>query len=232
MDPKRRSEVVRRRLEKIFGRPENDLQEDPLSSLVRTILSQNTTDATSERAWESLRKRYPTMTELKEADPDELAETIRVGGLARLKAERILNALREIERLTGKLSLDFLKDMSEEDADAWLAQLKGVGPKTRAIVLLFALRKKAFPVDTHILRVTKRLGLIGPHTGRLEAQRVMAGLARPQDYFSYHLNLIEHGRRTCSARRPKCGLCVLFDICPWSEKERYAGSAMTEGKEK
>jgi len=232
MGARERSEIVRCRLEKVFGRYENDLPDDPLCSLVETILSQNTTDVTSERAWIALRKRYPTMDLLKNADPDELAETIRVGGLARLKAERILNALAEIERLTGSLSLDFLRDMTEEEADAWLSRLKGIGPKTRAIVLLFALRKKAFPVDTHILRVTRRLGLIAPTTGRLEAQKIMAGLARPEDYFSYHINLIEHGRRTCSALRPKCDACPLSDICLWSEKERYGGKAMSGRKKR
>lgn len=232
MKPRERSEIVRRRLEKIFGRHENDFPNDPMCSLVKTILSQNTTDVTSERAWVALRKRYPTMNELKNADIDELAETIKVGGLARLKAERILNALRMIEKLTGELSLDFLKDMTEEEADNWLSQLKGVGPKTRAIVLLFALKKKAFPVDTHILRVTKRLGLTGPTTGRLEAQKIMAELARPQDYFSYHINLIEHGRRTCSALRPRCDACPLSDICLWSEKDRYGGRTMGRRKKR
>lgn len=232
MNRKQRSETVRRRLEKIYGRYENDMPADPLCSLVETILSQNTTDATSERAWLALRRRYPTMEDLKEAELGELAETIREGGLPRLKAERILNSLKEIERLTGKLSLDFLRDMTEREADAWLSQLKGVGPKTRAIVLLFALRKKAFPADTHILRVTKRLGLIAPQADRLEAQETMASLSRPSDYFSYHINLIEHGRRTCKALRPGCGECALADVCRWPEKKRYGWKAMAKRKKK
>lgn len=230
MDGRRLSEIIRRRLEKQFGRIENDVLDDPLVALVRTILSQNTTDITSERAWIALRKKYPTWEKLRNADPEDLADTIRVGGLPKLKAERILNALHEIERMTEGLSLDFLKDMTEEEADSWLTQLKGVGPKTRAIVLLFALKKNAFPVDTHILRVTKRLGLIDPRTGRLEAQRAMAKLTRPRDYFSYHINLIEHGRRTCSALRPKCRNCILGDICPWPEKMRYGWKGITKGK--
>lgn len=224
------SEIIRKRLEKQFGRIENDVPDDPLVALVRTILSQNTTDITSERAWIALRKKYPTWEKLRNADPEELAETIRVGGLPKLKAERILNALYDIEKITGNLSLDFLRDMTEEEADSWLTQLKGVGPKTRAIVLLFALKKNAFPVDTHIMRVTKRLGLIDPQTERLEAQKTMARLTKPNDYFSYHINLIEHGRRTCSALRPKCGNCTLGDICLWSEKMRYGWKGMTKGK--
>jgi len=230
MDAKRRSEIIRRRLEKEFGRPEADEQEDPLSALVSTILSQNTTDITSDRAWAALRKRYPTMESLKRADPAELADTIRVGGLPRLKAERILGALSEIERLTGKLSLDFLNEMTEEEVDSWLGQLKGVGPKTRAIVLLFSLGKKAFPVDTHISRVTQRLGLVRQGSGRADAQDRMAELARPKDYFSYHINLIEHGRRTCTARKPKCCACILSDVCRWSEKKRYGWKPMRRKK--
>ena len=221
MDAKVRSETVRKRLDREFGRPEEDEREDPLSTLVSTILSQNTTDITSDRAWAALKKRYPTMEKLKRADPQELADTIRVGGLPRLKADRILGALKEIERLTGQLSLDFLNDLSEEEADAWLAQLKGVGPKTRAIVLLFSLGKKAFPVDTHISRVTQRIGIIRKGASREEAQGAMAALSRPKDYFSYHINLIEHGRSTCSALRPKCSACTLSDICMWREKKRY-----------
>lgn len=221
MIAKVRSELVRKRLEKEFGKPEVEEKEDPLCVLVNTILSQNTTDITSDRAWAALQKRYPTMQLLKRADPQELADTIRVGGLPRLKAERILGALHEIERMTGKLSLDFLNEMTEEEADSWLSQLKGVGPKTRAIVLLFALGKKAFPVDTHISRVSQRLGLVREGAGREEAQIEMARLSKPKDYFSYHINLIEHGRKTCSARKPKCGTCPLSDVCPWDEKIRY-----------
>lgn len=230
MDVKSLSEIVRKRLEREFGRPEVDEPEDPLSALVGTILSQNTTDITSDRAWAALKKRYPTMESLKRADLEELADTIRVGGLPRLKAERILGALRDIELMTGNLSLDFLGDMNEQEADSWLSQLKGVGPKTRAIVLLFSFGKKAFPVDTHISRVSQRLGLVMKGAGREEAQVKMAALSKPRDYFSYHINLIEHGRRTCAARNPKCFACVLSDVCRWDEKKRYGWKPMPKRK--
>lgn len=230
MDKRRRSETIRRRLEKEYGREENDIPEDPLSALVSTILSQNTTDITSERAWKALRMKYPTWKELRDAKVTELADTIRVGGLPRIKAERILAAMKEIERQTGALSLDFLHEMSEKEADEWLSQLKGVGPKTRAIVLLFALRKNAFPVDTHILRVTKRLGLIRSQADRLEAQELMAKISKPKDYFSYHINIINHGRRVCSALRPKCPECNLADICRWPEKRKYVWNPVTKRK--
>lgn len=230
MDAKVRAEIIRKRLEKKFGRPVNDEPEDPLSALVGTILSHNTTDITSDRAWAALRKRYPTMELLRDANPSELADTIRVGGLPKLKAERILGALAEIERLTGRLSLDFLTEMNEEEADGWLSQLKGVGPKTRAIVLLFSLGKKAFPADTHVYRVTTRLGLVRERASREEAQSRMASLSKPSNYFSFHINLIEHGQKTCTARNPKCSICMLADICHWPDKKKYGWKPMRKRK--
>jgi endonuclease-3 len=230
MDAVSRSETIRKRLEKEFGRPDNDVLEDPMASLVNTILSQNTTDVTSDRAYVALRKRYPTWERLLRADPTELASTIRVGGLPQIKADRILGALAEIKKQTGKLSLDFLHEMTEKEADEWLSQLKGVGPKTRAIVILFGLGKKAFPVDTHISRVTQRIGLVRKGASREEAQERMASLSKPVDYFSFHLNLIEHGRKTCSARNPKCSTCFLSDICVWPEKVKYGWNSMRKGR--
>jgi endonuclease III len=230
MDAVARSEAVRKRLEKEFGREDNTVLEEPMAALVNTILSQNTTDVTSDRAYAALRKRYPTWEKLLGADSEELARTIRVGGLPQIKADRILGALAEIKRQTGRLSLDFLRGMTEKEADEWLSQLKGVGPKTRAIIILFALGKKAFPVDTHISRVTQRIGLVRKGASREEAQERMASLSKPDDYFSYHLNLIEHGRKTCSARNPKCSICVLSDICVWPEKVKYGRDSMRKSK--
>jgi len=230
MDAVSKSETIRKRLEKEFGVPDIGTLEDPMAALVNTILSQNTTDVTSDRAYAALRKRYPTWDKLLRADPTELAGTIRVGGLPQIKAERILGALAEIKRQTGKLSLDFLHEMTEKEADEWLSQLKGVGPKTRAIVILFGLGKKAFPVDTHISRVTQRIGLVRKGASREEAQERMASLSKPADYFSYHINLIEHGRKTCSARNPKCPTCLLSDVCIWPEKVKYGWKPMRTGR--
>lgn len=227
MDAKRRySELIRRRLESQYGRPVNDHPDDPLVALIQTILSQNTTDITSEQAWKALRRKYRSWKSLANAELTDLAETIRVGGLAQIKARRIIDALSEIERLTGRLSLNFLQELSAEEADSWLRQLKGVGPKTRAIVLLFSLNMNAFPVDTHVFRVTKRLGLISDKSDRENAQAEMASMSKSEDYFSYHINLIEHGRKICSARRPKCHDCMLSNRCPWPEKGKYDGKSI------
>jgi len=230
MDAVSRSEKIRKRLENEFGRPDNNVLEDPMAALVNTILSQNTTDVTSDRAYAALRKRYHTWEKLLRADPMELASTIRVGGLPQIKADRILGALAEIKRQTGRLSLDFLHEMTEKEADEWLSQLKGVGPKTRAIIILFGLGKRAFPVDTHISRVTQRICLVRKGASREEAQERMATLSRPADYFSYHLNLIEHGRKTCSARNPKCSACLLSDVCIWPEKVKYGWKPMRNSR--
>jgi len=146
-------------------------------------------------------------------DPDKIAAIIRSGGLAPMKARRILDALAFIRRERGRLDLDFLRKMRPAEAEAWLAQMKGVGPKTRGIVLLFALKMPAFPVDTHIHRVTKRIGLIGTKVNREKAQEEMALLVPASEYYNFHINLIEHGRAVCQARKPKCGICRIRHLC-------------------
>ena len=212
---KRKAADIDRILTKIYGRKDAELEEDPLDTLVETILSQNTTDKNSHRAFQALRKAYPSWGDLMGEDADKVAKVIRSGGLAGIKASRILSALEFINRERGVLDLDFLRDMSPQDAEAWLAQMKGVGPKTRSIVLLFSLGMPAFPVDTHIHRVTKRIGLIGPRVSREQAQTDLAGLVPRNEFFNYHINLIEHGRTVCNARKPRCSMCQISRYCDY-----------------
>ena len=190
---------------------------DPLSELVLTILSQNTNDVNRDQAWRRLRRRFPgpDWREVMAVPTEELAEAIRPGGLAETKAPRIQEALRTILSERGELSLDFLAQMPVEEAKAWLMRLKGVGPKTAAIILLFSLGRSAFPVDTHIHRLSRRLGLIPPNTSREKAHRLLEELLPPEIYYSFHLNLIVHGREVCRARSPKCGICVLQEHCDY-----------------
>ena len=148
-------------LTRLYGRKEVDGEEDPVDTLVETILSQNTTDRNSHKAFQALKRTYPRWEGMLGESPKRVAALIRSGGLADIKARRILEALEFITRSRGKMSLDFLRGMTPAEADRWLAQMEGVGPKTRGIILLFALRMPAFPVDTHIHRVSRRLGLIG-----------------------------------------------------------------------
>jgi endonuclease-3 len=144
---------------------------------------------------------------------EQVAEAIRVGGLAQVKAPRIQAVLSEIERANGSLDLGFLAEMEVEEARAWLRRLPGVGAKTAAVVLLFSLGKAALPVDTHVHRVSRRLGLIGPRDSAEKAHTLLEGLLPPQDYYDFHLNLLTHGRRVCTARKPRCPRCGLKDLC-------------------
>ena len=190
---------------------------DPLSELVVTILSQNTNDINRDRAWRRLRERFhgPDWREVMAAPTEELVEAIRPGGLAETKAPRIQEALRTILAERGELSLDFLAQMPVEEAKAWLMRLKGVGPKTAAIILLFSLGRPAFPVDTHVHRLSLRLGLIPPRTSREKAHRLLEELLPPEIYYSFHLNLIAHGREVCQAHLPKCAICILQEHCDY-----------------
>ena len=188
---------------------------DPLATLVGTILSQNTNDVNRDRAFERMRGRFPTWEEVRDADPAELVESIRTAGLANQKGPRIQNALRVITEQQGELSLDFLADMETEDARKWLISIKGVGPKTAAIVLCFALGKPAFPVDTHVHRVTKRLGLIGPKTTREQAHTLLEALLPVEIYYPFHINLIAHGRQICKSQQPRCEVCILQEHCDY-----------------
>jgi len=149
------------------------------------------------------------------SDRRQVAKAIRVGGLANIKSERIIDVLRFINNTRGQLSLEFLKRMTPAEADGWLSQMKGVGPKTRAIVMLFSLGMSAFPVDTHVHRVTKRIGLIGWGTSRERAQQELAVLIPEREYYNFHINLIEHGRAVCTARKPKCAICSIGSQCDY-----------------
>ncbi len=219
---RRKTTEMRKILAEEYGREIVALDEDPLDTLIETILSQNTTDKNSSRAFSALKSNYRTWESLRGEDPKAVASIIRSGGLAGIKAARILNALEFIVAERGRLDLGFLKDISPAEADEWLGRIKGVGPKTRSIVLLFSLGKPAFPVDTHIHRVTKRVGLIGPKTSREAAQDELAKLVPKEDFYSFHINIIRHGRTVCQARRPKCAECTVSHLCDYFDRLRKA----------
>jgi endonuclease-3 len=201
---------IYRRLVRMYGRPKG-WASDPISQLVGTILSQNTNDLNRDRAFDALRKRFPTWEAARDAPLGEVEEAIRVAGLWREKAARIQECLRRITEQRGSLTLDFLAGMPVPEAKAWLRSLPGVGPKTAAIVLLFSMGRPAFPVDTHIHRVATRLGLI-PKVTREKAHELLEAKIPPRIYMTYHINLIEHGRKVCKPR-PLCGICDLRDLC-------------------
>ncbi|MFO7697289.1 MAG: endonuclease III [Anaerolineae bacterium] len=207
--------TVYERLLGYYGEPALKVQKPPLDELIQTILSQNTSDANSDRAYASLRRAYPTWESVRAADTKALAEAIRVGGLGRIKAPRIQQIIAHLEQERGSATLDFLDEMPLDEARAYLLSLPGVGPKTAACVLLFSLHKPALPVDTHVYRVSQRLGLIGEKVNAEQAHTLLETLIPPELYYPFHLLLIQHGRTLCSAQRPQCGACPLADLCPF-----------------
>lgn len=186
---------------------------DPISEVVLTILSQNTADTNSFRAFTALRARYPTWEEVLAAPTDELVEVIRPGGLAPTKAPRIQHVLAEIAAQRGSLDLSFLADLPLEEARDWLIALPGIGRKTAAIILLFCFGRPALPVDTHVHRVALRVGLLPPRTDVQKAHDLLEAALAADEVYPFHVELIRHGRDTCRAPRPICSICPLTDIC-------------------
>lgn len=205
------------RLVRLYGEPERRRRE-PVAQLVATILSQATTDIQTARSFENLRRRFPTWEEVRNAPAREIAREIRGSGLSKQKAPRIKAALEHIRRERGKIELRFLQRMPDEEAFHWLTRIKGVGPKTASIVLLFSVRRPFFPVDTHVFRVTKRLGWIPERETYEGAHRDLRELIPPRLYYRLHLNLIRLGRDICIARQPRCGVCPLKDLCQYYQE--------------
>jgi endonuclease-3 len=213
----RRLLTILKTLERAYGSPRWTPNHDPLGELVATILSQNTSDVNSDRAYAALRSAYSTWDAVLQANTDDLANVIRCGGLAALKSRRIQEILRTVKARYGQLSLDFLMDMPMPAARAFLAEFPGVGPKTIACVLLFACGHPAFPIDTHIYRVTTRLGLLPSGCSAERAHAVLEPLIPPVQIYRAHVNLIRHGRTICKSQRPDCQRCCLLTLCPYPQ---------------
>jgi endonuclease-3 len=215
---------IHQRLLTVYGTPlwsdpaEPPFHTDPIDELVSTMLSQNTNDTNRDRAYQALRQRFPTWEQVRDAPEEAVIAEIRPAGLANQKGPRIQTVLREITHQQGRLDLSFLVDLPDQEAFDWLLSFKGVGPKTASIVLLFSLGKPAFPVDTHIYRVSGRLGL-RPEGMTVEQAHFHLGKLLPVDaYAPAHLNLIRLGREICQARRPNCPVCPLNDLCDYPAK--------------
>ena len=206
---------IYKKLVATYGIPPWEPDGDALGELVATILSQHTSDINSERAYRQLRATFATWEQVRDAPVDDVVEAIRSGGLAQQKARRIQQILRLLtERLgSAPLTLDALADMPLADALRWLRGLPGVGPKTAACVMLFSLGKPAFPVDTHVWRVTKRIGLLGPRETAEQAHETLQALIPPEWRHTMHINLIQHGRQICYARNPACFRCPISSEC-------------------
>jgi len=205
-------------LEAQLGVPERFGERNPLSSLIRTILSQNTNDVNSGRAYSNMREQFPTWEDVLNAGAQELADTIRVGGLANQKSIRIKDVLAWLKDTYGELNIDFVCDMEPSEAIELLTKLKGVGLKTVYVMLSFACGMDVFPVDTHILRISKRLAIVPEKATADKAHEVWADLFPRSKAFSLHINLIKFGRLICHSRKPECSGCLLMKHCiAWPE---------------
>jgi len=189
-------------------------REEPIDVLIGTVLSQNTSDVNSGRAFDSLKASFDSWEAVVVAPVEHIAQVIKSGGLFQIKAVRIKQILEQIEKEQGRINLDFLKSMSMAEAKDYLMHLPGVGHKTASCVLLFSLGKPSLPVDTHVFRVAKRLGLIDSGVSIEKAHSLLQGQIPGSKVYQFHIYLIEHGRRICYARRPRCGKCVLRVDCP------------------
>ena len=204
-------------LDDFYGRPVLSPRYPPVDELVFTVLSQNTADVNTERTFAALKARFSDWESARDAPAEQIEEAIALGGLAHTKAPRIKRILEAISEHTGAPDLAVLDGMSDEEAQAYLTGLPGVGPKTAACVLLFSLQRPVMPVDTHVHRLARRLGVIGDKVTAEQAHPLLTELAGAGDaaqVYAVHVDLVRHGRRVCHARRPACGECPLVGICP------------------
>ena len=202
-------------LKAAYGVPKRGATLGPLDELILTILSQATTNVNSNRTFAALKRRFPSWEQARRARLSSIESAIRAGGLAAQKSQRIKLLLNEIYNRTGQTDLTFLCSLPVDEARAFLSSIKGVGPITVACTLLFACNHPVFPVDTHILRIARRLGFVTQRCSDTQAHRVMADLVPADQYYEVHINLIRHGRSVCHPHRPACEACCLVDYCEY-----------------
>ncbi|MBG82404.1 MAG: DNA lyase [Chloroflexi bacterium] len=207
---------VKEQLESIYGPISWRPRLIAIDELIFTVLTQNTSDINAERAYGSLRKELPSWGQVIEAESHKVAELIKHGGLSNQKSVRIQQILVEILKRLGHFDLEFLAAKPLEETRKWFTSLPGVGPKTAAVVMAFSLNMPAFPVDTHIHRVCKRIGLIDEKTNADDAHPILENLIPKNDRYEMHVLLITHGRQICKARIPQCDMCPLSNYCPSS----------------
>ena len=221
----KRAIKIHERLLEVYGEPVWRNPLPAIDELVSTILSQNTNDINRDRGFSALRAKFSTWEQVRDAPAEAVIEAIRPAGLANQKGPRIQQVLRSITEERGNLDLSFLADLPVEEARAWLTKFNGVGPKTAAIVLCFSLGKPAFPVDTHIYRVTGRIGLRPERMTVEQAHPHFENLFPPKTYYAAHLNIIRLGREICTARRPYCEKCPIVNLCDYGNNVLSLGTA-------
>ncbi|MDQ3661595.1 MAG: endonuclease III [Actinomycetota bacterium] len=222
----RRIRAVHRRLVQSYGPIEKQEKAPIVECLVGTVLSQHTSDINSGRAWRALKERWPSWDAFADASLDQIEDAIRPGGLARLKASRIRTILDEVLEREGRVDLSGLEALADAEVYAYLRSLPGVGPKTAACVMAFSMERDAFPIDTHVHRVVMRLGWVSAKTSAEAASRELESRIPSGLRYELHVAMIEHGRRTCRARRPLCSECPVFDFCKAGARLLADGSAV------
>jgi endonuclease-3 len=222
----RRVRAIVNRLRKRYGELVPPRAVDPLEELILTVLSQHTSDINAGRAYAALRRRFPSWGDVVDARPGDVADAIRSGGLANTKAPRIQSILREVREREGAFDLSVLWRLDDAEARSYLTSLPGIGPKTAAVVMSFALGRDTIPVDTHVHRVARRLGLVPPTSSAERADRLLHDLVPDGLRTPLHVALIQLGREICKAPTPRCRVCPLKDLCPTAP--RYLGATISE----
>ena len=213
MKLEQKAKIISNTLEKLLGIPTWDGTENVLECLILTILSQNTTDVSRDKGYAQLKQRFPTWEDVLQADVGAVEKTIKTVGLGKQKSETIKNFLAWLKAEYGELSLEFIHDMKTEEALKFLCRHKGIGIKTASVTLSFACGREVFPVDTHILRISKRLGLIPANCSAEKAHYELPQMIPKGKSYPFHMNLIYFGRQICNARKPLCEKCPLTQHC-------------------
>lgn len=224
--PEEKIPIVLARLEAQFGRQTRYSTKPPMEQLIATILSQRTNYANERKAYERMWQRFGSWEGIMNAPLDELTEAISSSNYPEIKSPRIKEVLRRIQSACGDFNLDFLADWPVEKAQEWLMQFEGVGHKTATFLLLFSLRKPVLPVDTHVHRVSQRVGIIGPKVSQAKAHTVLLEMLprEADELLNYHKLLFKHGQQVCTWSHPRCGNCVLRDVCDYYQS-KVAGKA-------
>lgn len=209
----KRIREINQRLKEYYGEPERPTELTGIEYLVETILSQNTNDINRDKAFKNLQEKYDSWEKVENLDRKELIDTIRVAGLGPTKAERIQESLRIVQEDQGEYSLEFINDMSIEDGKAWLTEIPGIGPKTAAIILCFHFGKPVMPVDTHVHRISQRLGLVPEGVSRTKSHTLLEERVPNDIKYEFHRLLIDHGRKHCKAQHATCCEGPLADLC-------------------
>ncbi len=219
MNLRQKTQFISDTLEKLYGVPEREDEGSVLDCLILTILSQNTNDVNRDKGFAALKSRFPTWEDVLEADVEKIGEAIKIAGLHGQKSQTIKNFLTWLNAERGALDLEFICEMETDEAVKLLCQHKGIGIKTVSVTLAFACGREVFPVDTHILRISKRLGLIPSNCSAEKAHELMPTIVPGGKAFPFHLNLITFGRKICNAQRPKCDQCPLTEHCLYFKGE-------------